>query len=291
MNSPDGLHRFLKRISFANTILYIVSAIMIFIALAMSAAAADVGQFRHSPPKLRPTHKTITVMVVDTGVAPDNSFIKPFLLNPVTPDHFDTHGHGTHVTSLILGGPGKRKGKSGVEFSNIVCDQVKIIPCKFYNPRANTKENLDSSIGCFRQAAELNVDLVNYSAGGVDSSPEEKQAIEALGALDILLVTAAGNEGSDLNKYPYYPAKYRLPNIVIVGSLAQPVDKFVGLRRFQSSNFGFSEMFWEIGEAVLGYTHINESAQYMTGTSQATALATNRILKDRCSEINKKKGK
>jgi subtilisin family serine protease len=286
-NTPAALKKFLRRITYINTVLFIVASIMILMALTMKTAHGDVWQHRHSPPKLRPTKGSITVMVVDTGVTPNNPVISPYLVKPVQIQDVDTHGHGTHVTSLIVGGAGTMRKDGEVHFSSLVCPEVRVIACKFYDPKAITKINLDNSIACFQKALELNVDIVNYSAGGPDSLEEERLAIEKLQENDIILVTAAGNEGSDLKIYPYYPANYQLKNMVIVGALGLPPNKFNAYQRFKSSNFGIFGMYWEIGEAVLGYNHLNKP-QYMTGTSQATALATNRILRQRCEEMKQK---
>jgi len=288
--TPEALRKFLRRITFINTILFVVASIMIFMALALNSAYADVARHRHSPPKLRPTKDSITVMIVDTGVSPDNPVISPYLVKPIAIQDVDTHGHGTHVASLIVGGAGTMAKSGQIHFNNLVCPEVRIVPCKFYDPKAITRVNLDNSISCFNKALELNVDIVNYSAGGADSTEEERMAIQRLAEKDILFVTAAGNEGADLKKYPYYPANYLLKNMIIVGSLSQSVDKFNAYKRSETSNFGIWGMFWEIGEAVLGYDHRN-NPHHMTGTSQATALATNRILRQRCDEIKQKGNK
>ena len=74
----------------------------------------------------------------------------------------DSHGHGTHIASIIS------------SFSK----QFKIIPIKYYSKDSTDEENLDSTVQAIYKAIEAKVDIINYSSGGEGYSEEEFKAIK-----------------------------------------------------------------------------------------------------------------
>jgi subtilisin family serine protease len=280
--------KWLTIITKINQVLFIIALLMVLFFYA--SAQADVGTFRNKPPKLRPTPSgQVTVMVIDTGVNPQNEVIAPFLRTPIDILDVDNHGHGTHVTALIVAGTGTYRNGKLQHAGPRICSNVKIIPCKFYDVSFHSKSMaLERMAQCIRKAAELNVDMVNMSAGGLDYSKEEHDAMKELEKKKILVVAAAGNESSDLNILPYYPASYQLSNTIIVGSLANRLNKFSPFERSFTSNFGVPGMSWEFGEQVMSYDHNNRPVA-LTGTSQATALISHKILIERCNEFRRLK--
>ena len=87
----------------------------------------------------------------------------------------------------------------------------------------------------------------------------------------VLVVAAAGNNSSDNDLVPYFPASYELTNILSVAAIGPH------LNLIQSSNFGeHSVDISAPGENVLSFLPM-QSLGTMTGTSQATAVATGAI--------------
>lgn len=130
-------------------------------------------------------------------------------------DPMDDHAHGTH-TSGTLGGVGNNsEGVAGVAWN------VKIAACKFLN--ASGSGSTSDAIECvnyftwLRQHGE-NIVATNNSWGGGDFSQTLKDAIDAAGAAGTLFVAAAGNNASNNDATPYYPASYDSASIIVVAA-------------------------------------------------------------------------
>lgn len=168
----------------------------------------------------------------------------------------DRHSHGTHIAGLIA--------------KNIKVDYC-IIVIKYYSPDGPGYDNLINSNKAFRWAIDQGVDMINYSGGGLDSSESEKALIEKALDKNIVVVTAAGNEGKNFKDQTYYPAMYD-SRIVVVGNLHTNDEGIV--ERNPSSNFGS-----EVDVQVFGTKIKSVNGIKMTGTSQSTAIVTGRIAK------------
>lgn len=207
----------------------------------------------------------VRVMEVDTGISLSHPEITSHIpkKEQTRGDYFDTQRHGTHIAGLIL---------------KDVCPQIELISCKYFFLN-NALDSLENSINCFKRALNENIDIINYSSYGNFYSKEEFEVLKQLSDKNIVFVTAAGNNNKDLSKFynPIYPAKYDLPNIIVVGNLNNNGTKA------ESSNYGLKGMVWEKGMDVYSAFPGNKFG-YMSGTSQATARRTNRILLKWCQE-------
>ena len=173
----------------------------------------------------------------------------------------DTHGHGTHIAGIIGAVGGNGIGLSGV------APKVSLMALKYYSPNDNGKNNLRNTVKAIQYAIKNGAHIINYSGGGLDGSEQEKQAIQKAEKKGILFVAAAGNEKSNMDKRKYYPASYQLSNILPV-TATDPSDKVL-----QSSNWGKTVHKSAPGINILS-TLPNGKYGRMTGTSQATAVAT-----------------
>lgn len=209
----------------------------------------------------------IKVMIVDTGIDLSHKEIKQYVKEEDwdLPDYFDSHGHGTHVAGLVL---------------KDLCPEVQMISCKYTTGRMVTYTS--NSVICFKKALKENVDLINYSSGGSFANEDEFLTLLDLDLKHITFVTASGNNGEDLSNpfNNFYPAKYKLSNIIVVGNLNED-----GTRN-STSNYGLKGMFWEVGTNVLS-TLPNSEFGYMTGSSMATAVKSNKILKGMCDGLRR----
>lgn len=218
--------------------------------------------------------KTIRVAVIDTGI----SSLTPKLCSeghkaltgkePLK----DEHGHGTHVAGLINDYAG----------SADYC----LVAIKFYDPTANGAINLRHMIDAIDYAISLKVDLINISGGGPEASGQEKEYISK--ALDngIKVVVAAGNSGQNLShNCDYYPACYD-KRIIVVGNLSEKESPSLmsnfgySANRAPSSNYGRVVTRWEVGVNVTSACVNGRHACRLSGTSQAAAIASGKIVKE-----------
>lgn len=166
-------------------------------------------------------------------------------------DISDNHGHGTHIAGIIL-----QKAKS---------KRVKFMILKYYDPFVSSDDNLLSTVKAIRYATKMKADIINYSGGGDVRSPLEEAAIRDAQKQGILFVAAAGNEGRNTDRVGYFPAGYRLSNIISVAAMDSR------RRLLASSNYGSHSV-----DIVAPGKNIFSSLPggrygFMTGTSQATA--------------------
>ena len=169
-------------------------------------------------------------------------------------DVSDNHGHGTHIAGIIL-----RKANS---------KRIKFMILKYYDPDKSGEANLTSSIEAIRYATKMKADIINYSGGGDVRSPLEEAAIRDAQRQGIVFVAAAGNEGRNTDRDGYFPAGYRLSNIIAVAAMDSRQ------RLLASSNFG-SESVDIAAPGKNVYSSLPGGKYgFMSGTSQATAWVT-----------------
>jgi subtilisin family serine protease len=164
----------------------------------------------------------------------------------------DSHGHGTHIAGIIAGSAPK----------------AKMMILKYFNPNALGEVNQQNTLRAIEYAIQMKARIINYSAGGTDSSTKEEAAIAKAGAENILFVAAAGNERANSDYQGFYPASYNLPNIVSVTA----VDSLQTI--LPSSNYGRNSVDLAApGKSILSTIPGGKKA-VMTGTSQATAFVS-----------------
>ncbi|MCL4790216.1 MAG: S8 family serine peptidase [Verrucomicrobia bacterium] len=140
--------------------------------------------------------------------------------NPV-----DGDGHGTLVSGIIGAEGDNGKGATGVAW------RVRLMAGKCFNTLGEVGFDSDI-ITCLEFARTHGARMVNASFSGTAFSHSLSNAIATARAAGIILVAAAGNNASDLNMIPRYPACYDLDNIVSVAATTRNDELW------SSSNFG-----------------------------------------------------
>lgn len=140
-------------------------------------------------------------------------------------DPMDDNGHGTHVSGTIGAVGNNGVGVVGVNW------KVKLMALKFLS--AEGSGGSADEFRAIRYAAKMGVDVVNASYGGGSPSKLVMMAIQAAGLKGMLYVAAAGNDSSNNDETPSFPANYPLANLISVAA----TDNRDQLAEF--SNYGY----------------------------------------------------
>lgn len=167
----------------------------------------------------------------------------------------DFMGHGTNIVGII----DSYLNKTKINYC--------IVIIKVFTTAQSGMASIEASIEAFQYANNINADYINYSGGGMMGNTAEKEAVEKFLDRGGHIVAAAGNENLslDIPENAFYPAMYD-KRIIVVGNK----DAFG--KRALMSNFGNTITRWEIGENITAYDITG------SGTSQATAVATGKII-------------
>ncbi|MBL7672328.1 MAG: S8 family serine peptidase [Bdellovibrionaceae bacterium] len=178
----------------------------------------------------------------------------------------DNHGHGTHIAGIIGAEGGNSKGIIGI------APQVSLMILKYFDPKTPATDNLKNTVNSIKYAIKMGANVINYSGGGLEFSQEEHDAVAEAQKNGILFVAAAGNEKSNSDKIHYYPADYKLSNIISVTAYDPSMEVLA------SSNYGVETVDLAApGQNILS-TLPGNSYGYMTGTSQATAFVSGAVV-------------
>lgn len=200
----------------------------------------------------------------------------------------DKHSHGTNVVGLI------EKYAGDTDYC--------IVVLKYYITGQSGVQNLANTVKAIKYATTIKANFVNYSGGGVDRSEDEMSAVKAYIDAGGTFVAAAGNESSDIAVKPYYPAQDDDRAIVVGNARKTTKEEIEELKRIpaeerppiepvtvanyfglaipsRQSNHGIRVNRWEFGEDVEAY------GISLTGTSQAAAIATGKIISAKICKI------
>lgn len=169
----------------------------------------------------------------------------------------DDHGHGTHVAGIVA--------KSiAPEFKN---HKIQIIPYKTHDSKGLA--SLFDVTCAMYQSIEDNVSVVNCSWGFYGNESQVlKTAITEANQFNITVVAATGNDSLNLLEARQYPACYKLPNLISVGSYNIDNENEIAINSYFSN---YSAKFVDVlapGVNILSTVPYNEY-DTKTGTSMA----------------------
>lgn len=134
-------------------------------------------------------------------------------------DPIDDHGHGTHCSGIIAA-----VGDNGLDVAG-VCWSARIMALKILGSAGDG--SAADAVPAIYYAVANGADVISGSWGGEDSSDVLREAIAYAHREGVVVVAAAGNEGSDA---PFYPAAY--PEVISVAA-TDSTDQ-----RWYLSNYG-----------------------------------------------------
>jgi subtilisin family serine protease len=167
----------------------------------------------------------VLVAVLDTGVRythedlKSNIWVNPndgghgwnALTGTNNPSDDSGNGHGTMVAG-VLGAVGNNgKGVVGVAW------RVQIMACKCFNSQG--KGTVSDCVTCIDYARTNGARIINAS-WGFTNSLALSNAVYSLRDAGIIVVAACGNDATNTDVNPTYPASYPLDNVVSVAATA-----------------------------------------------------------------------
>lgn len=176
-------------------------------------------------------------------------------------DILSLKNHGEYISSIITG-----KYPLKGFYSLLKLERLNLYPIFKFDDNQYLKKTSDYFIDAISEASRNNIRVLNCSFGGWEYLESEYNAIK--NARDILFVVSAGNNSTNIDLIPRYPACYNLDNIIVVGA----VDK-EGLL-YKTSNYGKTVDIFAPGEDICGLIQNGSIMLKASGTSSAAAFVT-----------------
>jgi subtilisin family serine protease len=168
----------------------------------------------------------------------------------------DDNGHGSHCSGTIGGVGNNQIGVAGVNW------EVSLMPVKFLD--SNGGGNLENAVNAVNYAKLMKVNMMSNSWGGGPFTQGLFDAIKSAKDAGILFLAASGNDGSDNDGTPTYPASYQLDNIVGVAA-TDNLDKMADF-----SNWGKTTVHLAAPGVNVYSTSKDGGYETLSGTSMAT---------------------
>ncbi len=174
----------------------------------------------------------------------------------------DNWGHGTHVAGIAAAVGNDGYGVPGLAY------QAQVMALKFLDVDGGGYASQGAA--AIRYAVDQGADVINMSFGGPGYSYAMRDAIEYAHEHGVMVSAAAGNESSDNDSRPSYPASYELENVISVAA----TDRRDRLSSF--SNYGDSVALAAPGSDIVS-TWPGEDWKYLSGTSMAAPFVAGAI--------------
>jgi serine protease len=134
----------------------------------------------------------------------------------MTCDPMDDNDHGTHVSGTIGAIGNNSIGVAGVNWTASVMG-AKFLGASGSGSTSDAVNAIEFAIQA-KQAGVANVRVLSNSWGGGAYSTTLYNEIVSANANGILFVAAAGNNGTNNDTTPSYPAGYNVPNVIAVAA-------------------------------------------------------------------------
>lgn len=135
----------------------------------------------------------------------------------------DQVGHGTHVAGTIGAVGNNGEGVTGVN------QKARLMPIRI---DSGGRITTDGVVRGLMYATKMGADITNNSWGGSRLNKAIEDAFKAAPALHI---AAAGNDGVNADRTPFYPMAFDIPNMVAVGATDHN-DRKAGFSNYGAKN-------------------------------------------------------
>jgi serine protease len=172
----------------------------------------------------------------------------------------DDNGHGTHVSGTIGAIGDNGVGVAGIDW------HTKIMALKFLD--SSGSGYLSNAVRALNYAVANGAKVVNNSYGGGGYDAAMQTAINNARTHGVIVVAAAGNDGTNNDTTPSYPANYAGDNVIAVAA----TDRNDRLASF--SNYGRTTV--DIAAPGVAIYSTLPNGQY--GTYSGTSMATPHVV-------------
>lgn len=205
---------------------------------------------------LKGEEQRIKIAVVDSGSSRDQinskSTCENGVIDKIESTGIDTEGHGTNIYGII---DKKMNNKTHC-----------IVIYKVWKKSLDAIDITLHIASAIKHATKTRVKFINLSIGGEESHFKERAMVKRAINKGIFVITAAGNNGDNLDKEcDYYPACYK-------EDFPSDFLRVVSANDLKASNYGKIVTNKERGKNVEG------AGITRSGTSQATAILTSKLI-------------
>ncbi|HEY5446224.1 MAG TPA: S8 family peptidase, partial [Pyrinomonadaceae bacterium] len=129
-------------------------------------------------------------------------------------DNANDDAHGTHVAGTI-----GARGNNAIGIAGVNWD-VQLMPLKALGPDGGSDATILQAYAYAKMMRQRGVNLrvLNNSYGNQGFSQALRDGVKELGDIGILFVAAAGNETTNNDFIPQFPASFDLPNVISVAA-------------------------------------------------------------------------
>ena len=177
----------------------------------------------------------------------------------------DPNGHGTHVAGIIGARGDNRLGVTGIAW------QTQLMAVRFMGEDGSGY--LSDAVEGFDYARLNGARVINCSFGSPSNSSFMRRAIERARDAGVVVVAAAGNDGSDTDVVPGYPALYTTSSVISVASTQQN-GALSNFSNFNSTDIDVAAP----GSRIASTYPVDQGSYvYLSGTSMATPVVAGMI--------------
>lgn len=207
------------------------------------------------------------------GIIDDVYGVNAVIADQPTGDPFDDYLHGTHVAGIIAARSNNHRGISGLFGKWTAPDgalvKPQLVAGKFLDNRGSG--DLAGAVYVVLYMLAHDVKVMNHSWGAGKDSELLRDVVKATERAGAIWIVAAGNNGSDLEQRPLYPASYAYNPVTRTGSrhvlAVAALSQDGTLAHF--SNYGVQVQCAAPGDGIIA-TLPNNHYGYLSGTSMAT---------------------